>query len=211
MRLTATILAMSALGILGAAGPSSAGVVLSDNFDSDAAMLNWSGDASFSSIDSPASTDLVSNGTYGITCFGGAGGCVDLDGTTGSGNNPAGVLRSNAAFAAGSYILSFELSGNQRGATAQTTSVSLGNFSHSFTLASGAPFATEDFNFATTGGNLTFTEHGPSDQQGNILDDVTLSLNSAVPEPGAWALMILGIGGVGAALRKSKMIGARAF
>lgn len=36
------------------------------------------------------------------------------------------------------------------------------------------------------------------------------AISSAVPEPGTWALMILGMGLVGTSLRRSRMIGARA-
>ena len=57
--------------------------------------------------------DLVHSGDFGITCFGGAGSCVDLDGST----NASGTLNSvSFAFSAGqSVTLSWELSGNQRG------------------------------------------------------------------------------------------------
>jgi hypothetical protein len=54
----------------------------------------------------------------------------------------------------------------------------------------------------TTGGSLIFTEGGPSDQQGNLLDNVILSSDAVVvPEPASWALMLIGFGGAGAMLR----------
>ena len=64
----------------------------------------------------------------------------------------------------------------------------------SITDASGVGFTSYSFTFTTTGGQLVFTELGPSDQQGNILDNVVLT---AVPEPSTWAMMVLGFAGVG--------------
>ena len=97
-----------------------AAVVLSDDFNSDTQMLNWTGDSSFTVVPNPpvagqASVDLIgAGGAYDL--YPGNGNYVDLDGTTGNGNDPAGVLQSNATFAAGQYTLTFDLAGNARGA-----------------------------------------------------------------------------------------------
>jgi hypothetical protein len=48
---------------------------------------------------------------------------------------------------------------------------------------------------------LTFSAVGTSNTFGGYLDNITLS---AVPEPAAWATMILGFGGVGAMLRSRR-------
>ena len=62
------------------------------------------------------------------------------------------------------------------------------------------PFTTHTYSFTTaTAGNLVFTDSGPSNQQGNLLDNVSLT---AVPEPASWAMMIVGLFGLGAALRR---------
>ena len=184
--------------------------VLSDNFNSDTQMLNWTGDATFSSLSGPpsqwpniASTDLIGAGGP-FDFYPGNGNYVDLDGSTGSGNLPfAGVLQSNASFGAGKYTLSFDLGGNARSAPAQTTEVFLGStLVASLTLDSGSPLSLYSFTAATTGGNLVFDELGPSNQQGNILDNVTLN---SVPEPASWAMMLLGIGAIGASLRRSRL------
>jgi PEP-CTERM motif-containing protein len=176
----------------------SAAVVLSDNFDSSTAVLNWQGDATFLSIPQPGnvgglpSVDLVANNTFGITTF--AGNSVDLDGSTGNGINPAGEIRSVASFGPGTYVLTFQLSGNQRHTAEQTTTISLGAQSFTVTPTDDVfHLYTHTFTLGATG-QLDFLESGPSNQQGNLLDDVVLS---AVPEPSTWAMMIIGFAGLG--------------
>jgi hypothetical protein len=194
----------------------SAAVVLSDNFNSDPQQLNDSGDSVFVSLPgtSNASTDIVSNGAPYFLCAPGQGDCVDLDGSTGNGNDPAGILQSKALVGAGTYTLSFDLQGNERGAAAQTTVVTLGATPiASIKLGSSDPYKLYSYTFTTTAsGYLTFTEHGPvpqgSDQQGNVLDNVVLS--SGVPEPAAWALMLVGLGAMGVALRSRRRIASAA-
>ncbi|HEY7901172.1 MAG TPA: PEPxxWA-CTERM sorting domain-containing protein [Caulobacteraceae bacterium] len=196
---------------LALAQAASAGIVLQDNFNAGTPGGNWAGDSIFSSPSSypgyagsnaNASTDLVGGAFYGSLCNPGQGNCVDLDGSTGNGNNPAGVLESIASFAAHTYTLTFDLAGNQRGAPSQTTDIYLGSqLVGAITLASGDPWATHTLTF-TGSGNLAFVEVGPSDNQGNVLDNVTLS---AVPEPAAWALMLAGFAGLGAAMRRRRV------
>jgi hypothetical protein len=183
--------------------------VLSDNFNSDAQTLNWSGDSTFTSLPGPqtqspntASTDLIGTGFFDF--YPGNGNYVDLDGTTGWGNLPfAGILQSNASFGAGTYTLSFDLGGNARGAPAQTTDVYLGStLVASLNLSSSSPWTLYSYTVKTTGGPLVFDELGPSDQQGNILDNVTMN---SVPEPASWAMMLLGLGAIGGVMRRSRL------
>ena len=54
---------------------------------------------------------------------------------------------------------------------------------------------------ATAGSTLTFRAIGTSDGLGGYVDNITLA--TAVPEPTAWALLILGFGVVGGALRRN--------
>ena len=211
--LAAAALALSAAG-------AHAATVLSDNFNSDTYTgpygMNYAGDAVFSSFspsgNSPAaaSVDLVGTGTE--FPFPGAGTgyglFIDLDGSTGSGNQPvAGALISNAVLGAGEYTLSFDLAGNQRGAAAQTTYAGVYNGSTGTLVDSLTPLNTQAFttytvSFYTTGGNLVIGDEGPSDQQGNLLDNVTLT--SAAPEPAGWALMIAGVGLIGLTFRHGR-------
>ncbi|MEH2627055.1 hypothetical protein V1292_005110 [Bradyrhizobium sp. AZCC 1719] len=176
---------------------SSANIVLQDNFDSSVAQGNWAGDGIFQSIPQPGnvpglpSVDLVGPGFFGHLAY--SGNSVDLDGSTGSGNNPAGQLQSVASFGLGNYVLTFFLSGNQRGQPQQTTTVSLGGQSYSITPTENV-YNQYTLTFTGVSGQLLFSESGPSNQQGNLLDEVVLT---AVPEPSTWAMMILGFAGVG--------------
>ena len=186
--------AFALLGSLSIVGPSHAGIVLQDNFDTAPLMLNWPGDTVFNSTGAAGSTDLIGNpGFYDF--LPGNGRYVDLDGSTGGGNNPAGQLTSVSTFAAGTHTLSFSLAGNQRVTSLQTTTVMLGSDVIAvLNPAEFANFTTYSYTFNSGGGALTFTEGGPSNQQGNLLDNVVLT---AVPEPSTWAMMILGFFGVG--------------
>jgi hypothetical protein len=189
------VAALALAGFMASGANSFAGIVLQDNFNSDSQTLNWAGDSVFQSTGAPASVDLIGNGFFDF--HPGNGGYVDLDGSTGSGHNPAGQLTSIATFGPGSYVLTFTLGGNARDAANQTTVVTLGTQTlGAFDLASNDPFITRTIAFTVSGpgGALQFTENGPSDNQGNLLDNVVLT---AVPEASTWAMMLLGFLGVG--------------
>jgi len=180
-----------------------AGVVLSDNFDADTpVVLNWPGDGVFLSIPQPGSTpgspsvDLVGPADgFGSLAF--AGNSVDLDGSTGSGFSPAGEIQSIAALAAGNYSVSFELAGNLRGAPAQQTQVCIGGTCQATPILD--PAATQGYhlvtlNFAGASGQVSFTDLGPADQQGDLVDNISVS---TTPLPATWSMMLLGLAGFG--------------
>ena len=211
-----TIIAATAFLVAATASQASyAGVVLNDNFDgSTPDQLNWKGDLLFTSTSPPganSSVDLIGAGGAFDFFFGqGHGSYVDLDGSSGYGNDPAGQLTSIATFGPGQYTLTFDLAGNRRGAADQTTKITLGStVVDLLTDASGVGFKSYSYTFTTTGGQLVFTELGPSDQQGNLLDNVVLA---AVPEASTWSMMILGFLGLGfLGYRKSSKTGAASF
>jgi hypothetical protein len=51
---------------------------------------------------------------------------------------------------------------------------------------------------------VSFTDLGPADQQGDLLDNVVVT---AVPEPFTWAMMMLGFFGVGFMAYRRKSLG----
>jgi hypothetical protein len=152
------------------------------------------------------SVDLVGPGFFANLAF--SGNSVDLDGSTGNGNNPSGELQSVASLALGNYTVSFLLAGNLRGAPAQTTTVTIGAQSFTFTPSNTTGYTPETLFFTNVTGQLSFTDSGPSTQQGNLLDNVVVT--TGVPEPSTWAMMILGFLGIGfAAYRQRSRVSFR--
>jgi hypothetical protein len=175
-------------------GPLSPGAqaapILSDNFNSEnggAAQLNYSNFANWNVT--AGSVDLIGNGSFDF--YPGNGLYVDLDGSTGQ----AGMLTSKLTFAPGTYQLSFELGGSQRGVLDHVI-VTLGNYSETFTLQSTDPLTlfTRTVNLSAAA-PLSFTNVEPGNI-GGILDNVTVTATpaAAVPEPSTLALFALGGG-----------------
>jgi len=152
--------------------------------------------------------DSIKSGDFGITCFGGSGGCVDLDGST----SQAGYLLTSGAFnlvAGQTYRLSAEVSGNQRGAVADNLELGFFNSSDLVLasktikgIASGSPFTLYSVLFTPTA-NVTatifFDDVLGNNNQGPILDNVRLA---AVPLPAAAWLMLSGLVALGAIARR---------
>jgi hypothetical protein len=206
--IAATAIALCTLGVSAA----NASVVLSDNFDSDVpVILNWPGDATFRSIPGPGnvgglpSVDLVSNANgFGYLAYNGATGGVslDLDGSTGGGFSPAGEIQSIVSLGLGDYTVSFLLAGNLRGAPNQTVSVSIGGQTINVTPSSNSqPYTLYNLYFSGASGQVAFTDLGPSDQQGDLLDNIVVT--TGVPEPATWIMLLTGFFGVGFMMRGS--------
>ncbi len=207
------VMALLATAAVGAfASTAQAGVLFHDDFTSNGQVPadNWTGDAFFAPQPLPPtsgfpSVDLVGVGNFaslapntGNTTPATAGliglNAVDLDGSTGYGNTPlAGLLLYTASLPFGTYTVTFALAGNLRGDVAQTTAYGFA-FSpfDTVTLSASQPYTWYTATF-TGSGEFGFADYGPSDQQGNLLADVTVS----VPEASTWAMMTLGFAGLG--------------
>lgn len=177
-------------------------VLFSDDFNSEAIGLNYSGFANW---------DVVGGGTVDLIGVGSSwnyfpayGRYVDLDGST---SNP-GTLQTKAAFTFASnleYTLSFDLAGNQRTDVTDTVTVQIvagGVQLGQITVGRTDPFQTYTFSFFgndLSGQKITFQNSG-SDNMGALLDNVTLTV---VPLPPASALAGLGLLGLVARWRRA--------
>jgi hypothetical protein len=177
--------------------PAGAAVIFSDNFDAslpssilNASVPDWSA--------TNGTVDYIKTGGYGISCVGGVGGCIDLDGSTADSADFAWGTPITF-FAGNAYSLSYTISGNQRILTASdTVAVTLGSVTVSHTLPGNATFQSFNLFFApgsTFVGSVVFSNAG-GDNIGVILDNVTLESRNPqgeVPEPSTYALVGLGL------------------
>jgi hypothetical protein len=180
----------AAIALFGLTGSLHATPLLNENFNELTPVLSATSVGAFSTIGG-TNVDIVNNAMgYGALCAGAeSGNCIDLDGT---GGNPIGQLRSNMLFSAGTYLLSFDLVGNQRGSNS-TTTVSFGNYDQTFALGSYddlAGIVTNQQVTLTSAGYLLFSSDGDTGggQVGSVLDNVTVS-SAVTPEPSGLVLL----------------------
>jgi len=145
------------------------------------------------------SVDLI--GTYWQSPSGPGGGSVDLDG------DAPGAISQSLSLSAGSYVLTFDLSGNPDGQpTTKTVDVTVGSASQSYTYTIGTnthanmQYTVETLDFTATGPTtLTFASQDSNSPYGPAIGAVDVT---AVPEASTWALMLVGFATIGFALRR---------
>jgi PEP-CTERM motif len=166
------------------------GVILSENFDELTPQEGATQVGAFHTING-TNVDIVANGgIFGYLCQPPeSGNCIDMDGGYTWGN-AQGQLQSNMLFPAGSYLLSFDLIGSQRGVTAATT-VTFGNYNQTFTLSSNDDTSGIVVNQLVTlnsAGYLLFVSD-TSGWIGDLLDNVEVETATTTPEPSSLLLM----------------------
>jgi len=186
--------------------PAHASTIFSENFETATVNLDVTQAGQFNTI-LGTNVDVVGGSNFGYLCVGPeSGNCVDLGGT---GGDAFGDLVTTITLAPGTYDLSFDLIGSQRGDTTSTT-VSFGDYSQTFILASSDTTSGIVLNqlVNVTGGptTLQFLNNAYPGDDGNIgalLDNVSVTTTaSPVPEPGTLAMMTTGLIGLAGAARR---------
>ncbi|MGG7567997.1 VPLPA-CTERM sorting domain-containing protein [Rhodovulum sp. DZ06] len=207
----------AALSLL-AAGPAAASsMIFLETFDDEAAD-GYVSNAPSTFFDqftvTSGSVDIIPQGVFGLSCDGGAGGCVDMDGSSGaSGELTSDLIAIQAGF---DHDVAFAYSGAQRGGADDLMFSIIDEFGGVlFTdtivgLSFSAPYALYTHSFSVpvdVSVSLVFETFG-NDNQGPLLDSISVfrldNPPSDVPLPAAAPLMALGLAGLGLAARRRK-------
>lgn len=213
---------LASVAMIAAAGPASAAtVIFTSTFEGAGNSDNLRTGANDPNTQTPAGTF----GTYlqadGWTATG-ANNPIELQNNVAGAPDPSGgnvfveldstrnSSMSRTIAAGGNYTLSF-LYSPRPGRSASTNGIEVllnGVVFNPPGVVTGGPFGTTQWStvnigsfFAAAGSTLTFRAAGTSDSFGGYVDNITLA---AVPEPAAWAMMIMGFGLIGGALRSRK-------
>jgi hypothetical protein len=171
------------------------------------AITGWTVVAGANSPAGTGSVDLVGSSFFPSTD--GVGQSIDLDGTTPP-NSAGGITQLISGLTAGStYTLSFYYANNP-GANSASAMVSIDGLSttitHSGSVATslaGMNYTLATYTFTATASNtLSFISTDPTaDLNGIVLDNVSITGPTVVPEPASCAMLGLGLLAVGAYTR----------
>lgn len=177
-------------------------VVLNESFEGIAGGTYFTGTTVGQfKLESGAVEVLAMNNEAGrCTGAGGSPTCVNLAALPGT------TFVSTAAFGPGTYDLFFDLAGAQQGQSPESTTLFFGDIvNFPITLAPNAVFSTESFLGITVAAGasnpVTFFEAGVNGS-GNLLDNVRLVKVDSVPEPATTTFLLIGLAGLGVAIRK---------
>lgn len=163
---------------------------ITENFDELTPALNATDVGAFTVTS--GSVDVVGGGLFGSLCVAPeSGNCVDLNGSTSTAGQ---ISTADLTLAPGTYTLTFDLIGDQRGSPASAT-VTLGSlYDQTFVLASDdvtSGIVSTTINVGTTTVAPLIFSSNQNSNVGLLLDNVSL-IPVSVPEPAT--LSLLGIG-----------------
>ena len=200
MRSLAKITAISAIGLsLALAGaPANAADLVNEDFETGFGVFTATGQA------------VIANGNDYIPCCGTSGSPANMANnfvTFGSGNVGSGLISSPISLVAGtSYTLSFDY--RSLGAGVENLYAVVNGTTYSFpALANNnldLPYQTASFGFVAASGSTTLQFYSDGINNVDAIVDNILLTGAAVPEPGTWAMMLLGFGGIGIAMRRRR-------
>ena len=185
----------AALAVI-SASPASAATIFNETFESGYGVFTPSG-----------RVDILTGNDYVPCCgtFGSAASMANHFVSFGSGNEPSGTIMSTSfnTVLGSLYTLSFDFAALGSG----TESLIFQVAGQTFTVNPIAnndldtTFANTSFNFAGTGGLTTLTIFSGGIANVDAIVD-NISVVDAVPEPGIWAMLLLGFGAIGWQLRR---------
>jgi hypothetical protein len=120
----------------------------------------------------------------------------------------SGVSQTIPTQAGATYLLTFDLSSSPQWGLQDGLEVSAGSATASFTTTNDGTqtnlWEPETLSFTATGAMTTISLIGNSGDNYIGLDNVNVVQTSSVPEPATWAMMLIGFGGLGVAIRSAR-------